>query len=544
MTCLALSRRFGSVFAIGGSDGVVYIYNIGSTDPLLWLKTQKSLGKVVTLTFDDFEDQLCVVHESGEICVWDLETERLARNWHIKNASAVRKTAVHPFGGLLALLTHQSGSSPQIELWDLRRQSLAHVYIVGDKISTEGSAESSNFGFSLSFAPDGLSLVVGAKGGAYVFDLSAGTLKHILRDDADSNTTSIGALAFHPLEPLLVTGSTSGKVTLFDYATFSKMEIPTHQRGMSNSAISQISWSEDGTTLMALSQDNLLLWNTRRTHAIQPVETLSLEHDTGRSLSSANSGSQGIENASKGAFGSDSFRQCSYGFDSYAIVLTFEKSSKSLTTWYYNLQKLGLMTSTTSSTQISPTSPELSERKAEKSKENESSNSEPEAIDEESIFSQLTSQSNKTLYTLRNRLDHLKSLRATLSGKSAPSLLAAIAKQPSAVRSELLGELISSRLIQSSLNISPATVGPQGLAPQTNEDFGSFLLLLKQCLKHMSEHHQLASLNYLETIIPDLSFVSPEKFEVIEDEIAKLATSPPSQVSSKAAEILQALSPQ
>ena len=475
---------------IGSSDGAVSVYNIGSTEPLLWLQTQEPLGKVLAMSFDDSEEQLCVVHETGEVCFWDLDSELLARTWKMKSGVLVSSAAVHPSGRILAL---QSPS--QIELWDIRNHALANVYAT-EALQVPHSAP-------LTFSPDGLHLVCGGKGGALVFDLQSGLLAHTLCDPSDA-TASITALAFHPFEPLLITGSSSGKLTLFDFVNFSKLELRAHQNSPS-APISQLAWSFDGSCLMALSSEHLLLWNTRRTHAIQAVEMLAIDGPLPKTA------------------------LASFGFESYAIVLTFD--DKMLTTSYCNLQSLGLIQGSNI--------PSISDTKTDKiiSESTEPESTEP--LEDEALFAQLTS--SKNMYKLRNRLDHLKSLRATWSGKSAPSILASIQKQPSAVRPELLGELLCSRIIETSLNISPATVSPTGLSSPTNEDFGTFLLLLKQSLKHMSNHHQLAALNYISTLIPDLILVCPEKFDVIQEEISKLSEGPKTSVSVKAKEVLSAL---
>lgn len=496
VSCLALSRRFGSVFVLGSSDGIVCVYNIGSTEPLLWLQTQEPLGKVLAISFDDSEEQLCVVHESGEVCIWDLDSELLARTWKIdKSVLSAKATAatIHPSGRVLAL-----ASGSQIQLWDIRNHALAIVYPL--------TAEHNPTPASLLFSPDGLHLVCGGRGGTLIFDLERGVLARTLSDPSDADG-SITALSFHPFEPLLVTGSSSGKLALFDFTTFAPLDLPTHQNSPS-APIAQVSWSFDGACLMALSSEHLLLWNSRRTHAIQAAEMLAIDGPLARTA------------------------LVSFGFDSYAIVLTFD--DKLLSTCYYNLQSLGLLHHSASSPS--------SEAKREKQNLASAPISEPEPIEpseNDTLFAQL--MNSKNLYKLRNRLDHLKSLRATWSGKSAPSILISVSKQPSAVRAELLGELISARIIETALNISPATVSPTGLATQTNEDFGTFLLLLKQNLKNMTAHHQLAALNYIAQLIPDLSLVCPEKFDAIQDEVVRLSNEGTAPVSSKAKEVLAAL---
>lgn len=482
---------------IGSSDGVVCVYNIGSTEPLLWLQTQERLGKVLAISFSDSEEQLCVVHESGEVCIWDLDSELLARTWKMKSGVEVSSAAIHPSGRVLALA---SRSPAQIELWDVRN----HALIISYPLSSHNVPSST----SLSFSPDGLHLVCGGTGGTLVFELERGSLIQTLSDPSDTAST-VTALAFHPFEPLLVTGSSSGKLTMFDFTNFSNLELPSHQNSPS-APIAQVSWSSEGACLMALSSEHILLWNSRRTHAIQAVDVLAIDSPLAKSS------------------------MASFGFDSYAIVLMFD--DKLLTTCYYNLQSLGLL----QGSNVSPPSEEKSEKQSSPTSV-QTDNDSAEPVEDDTLFSQL--MGSKNLYKLRNRLDHLKSLRATWSGKSAPSILASVSKQPSAVRAELLGELLSARIIEAALNISPATVSPTGLATPTNEDFGTFLLLLKQNIKHMTDHHQLAALNYLAQLIPDLAFVCLEKFDVIQDEVAKLAESSTSSlVAIKAKEVLVALS--
>ena len=111
--------------------------------------------------------------------------------------------------------------------------------------------------------------------------------------------------------------------------------------------------------------------------------------------------------------------------------------------------------------------------------------------------------------------------------KSGPSIWQAISKQASATRPELIGELLCGRIVEVALNITPSTVGPNGLTATTGEELSQFLSLLKSNIRLMSDPHQLASLDYLHQLVNDLIDVCPEKFEPILEEL-EIISSPPS----------------
>jgi WD40 repeat protein len=481
VTCLALSRRFGSILASSTSDGHIYIFSIGITDPLMVLQCVNGDGKVVALSFDVCEELLLAVYSSGEICVWNLESEEIVRQWRTKNVSLA--ATFHPSGVFVALL-----QASQIELWNLQNKSLIHVYPLSEKYKSSST---------LLFSPDGLYLVCGAtdngKASALVFDLERGCIVHSLCDASDSNA-SVCALAFHPEEAILAIGSLSGKVTFWDFVTFQSLDSPAPQTLVS-SKINQLSWSYDGSCLMAMVHNYIHIWKTRPSNSIQFVETLTID-------------------------GASKINQLSFGFDSYAIVTCC--SGITITTWFFNLQSLGLCQTRTNK----PSNESTTE------KSNDPPTSEPEVVEDEALIAQLSN--NKALYTLRNRLDHLKTLRATLAGKTSPSIWLALSKQASATRPELLGELLSGRIVEASLNINSATLGPNGLTQTTSEDLTLFLNLLKPNLKLMSESHQMAALTYLHQLVNDLANVCPEKFDGILEEVLKLSELNSGSVGQKA----------
>lgn len=499
VSCLALSQRYGSIVALGYVDSSISIYSIGNPEPLMLLQGPSDAGAVSTLSFDVLEEVLVATFGGGLVCIWDLDSEVLMRKWKAKERVMAAK--VHPFAGLVALLF----SASQIELWHIQHKTLVQTYSLGDKYKALST---------LDFSPDGQHLACGAtdstgKPCVAVISLESGSVVHSLRDSSDT-TGSITSLKFHPKEPILATTSSSGKVAMFDFSKFEPIAFPTPP-----SAVSQLCWSQDGDCLTALGSKNVSIWKTASISEAKILETLAIEP-------------------------TDSFAQLSFGFESFAILTTCV--DRMLVVSYYQLQTLGLFGSDASKSQIDSKIDKTSEvTLGEEETSSPPSNGSNSVItsEDEAALSKLAQ--SKLLYTLKNRLDHLKTLRTTLAAKPSQSVLQTVLKQPSATRPELLGELIAGRIVELSLNITPATIGgPNGLSNATSEDLATFVSLLKQHLRHMSETHQLASLAYVLQLVRDLSTICPEKFEPLLEEISRLSTEATSvPVSEKANEILE-----
>jgi WD40 repeat protein len=464
---MVLSRRYGSVLACGGTDGDVKIYTIGNEEPIMILKTVVATSAVQSLLFDSNEETLLVLYKTGQICVWDLESAELVRMWKVEGAVAA---AIHPFGICVAIL-----STSQIELWDLHRKCLIHLYPLTDKFKSAST---------ICFSPDGLSLVCGAseggKSSALVFDLERGSIAHALTNTNDSGA-AVCTLAFHPTECFLATGSTSGKVTIYDFAKLSVVPCPEPPEPLQG-RVQQLTWSPDGSSLMALVPGCVSIWNSSPMTSIQYYNSLSIPTQS-------------------------EFDQIAFGFDSYALITS--STGNSVSTWYYNLNQIGLC--------VIPANKVTTETHSDKGDENASLD---DPGDDSSLMEQISN--NKLLYTLRNRLDHLKTLRATWSGKTSTNIFAALSKQASATRPELLGELLAARIIENALNLGPSTVTSKGLTQQTGDDLNSFLVILNQSLKDMSEPHQMFALNYLQQLLQDLLSICPERFSIMQEELLKL----------------------
>lgn len=469
---MGLSSRFGSILAVGNTENHVHVYAVGSVDPLLVLSGPTGAQNATRIFFDPTEEYLVVIYQSGHICVWDLVQEELVRAWVIQGS--VLAAAMHPIGNVLALLRPRS-----IELWNVQLKTLIHNYVIPESKYTAPS--------SILFTPDGLNLVCGAsyeaKAAVLVFNLERGSLTHTLVDPSDTQA-HVTSLAFHPNELLLATGSSSGKVALYEFNLASLAPAQSHI-SPSATAINQLLWPAPGSCLLALSSTQLTVWSTP-SGAVQYVDAL------------------GFLEASQ--------RNISFGFGHYAIIVS-STSGSTMATSFFNLQNFGLF--------MAPFPPQTPEDTKESPLSASSNQVEDPAIDDDSLISSWSD--NMLVLKLRTRLDYLKSLRAAWSGKSNPSILSALSKQASAAKPELLSELMTYNIVESALNIDVSTVGSTGLSLQSSEELNHLVAALKATLKTLPESKQLAALDYLESIIPPLSTTYLDKFALLKEVLSKMA---------------------
>ena len=247
VTSLALSSD-GKLLAAGASDGSIVVWDL--EQGVSRRRFAGHTATVVSLSFSHDAKSLASTAADRAVRVWDLsrdagETLEPA-GANERPAGGITDLDVSPDGQLLAVARWNS----EMELRDLQ---------TGELRRTLGSSEVRHVAFS----PDGRRIALGLENGRVeIRDVASGQTLHTLEDESPESAYQIGRVTFSPDGRYLAHGhgwmawlgpNYENRVELWDVESGTlEASLPV------DNSVSGLSFTPDGNTLAAVSQDGIL----------------------------------------------------------------------------------------------------------------------------------------------------------------------------------------------------------------------------------------------------------------------------------------------
>lgn len=235
-----------AVVASGSNDRGLRLWDTQSGQCLRALEGH--VGRVRSVAYSADGNLLVSATYSYEIKVWD-PTKGICLNTFQMPGEWCWDIALSPDGETLAI----SSGDNSIHLWHVPTGELLNT-LVGEK----------HYALGLAFSPTGKFLVTSRMNIVQIWDLDSGQCIQTLRDEE-----WVWSVAFHPQEPLLVTGGNDGSVKLWD---LNQGQCICPMRGHS-ALILSVTFSADGQLIASGSFDRTVrIWNRRTGECIQVLE--------------------------------------------------------------------------------------------------------------------------------------------------------------------------------------------------------------------------------------------------------------------------------
>ena len=208
------------------------------------------------------------------IRLWDTDTGKLRGT--LEGYGEILALAFSPDGTILA--SSERGADHLIRLWRVADQQLQNA-LFGH----------TNWTYTLSFSPDGKTLVSGSSDHTVrLWDVHTGKLKHLLEEHRDD----VNAVTFSPDGKLLASASRDGTIQLWD-VRIGGLSAILDQNTRFPMEVETIAFSPDNTTLASAIEDQIWFWDTSTSQVIRILEghetdviTLAFSPD-GRTIASA-----------------------------------------------------------------------------------------------------------------------------------------------------------------------------------------------------------------------------------------------------------------
>lgn len=243
VTSASFGQKSGRLMTVGGDDGSLQLWHVGSTNCIMTLPALTS--SVQSTKFNQSEEILCAGSKSGFLRIYDLSTSKVLR--HLSgHKAAIRGIDFHPYGDFLA----SCSDDHKARMWDIRRKGCIYTYKDHtDKINC------------VQFSPDGKWIAATSDDNTCkIWDITAGKLLHELKD----HNGPVKCLQFHPREFLLATGSTDRTSKVYDVEQFKLLTTS----GLESNPIEKVAFADTGEHLYTASQDcfKLYSWEPKCLH--------------------------------------------------------------------------------------------------------------------------------------------------------------------------------------------------------------------------------------------------------------------------------------
>jgi WD40 repeat protein len=242
--------------AVGGSDGMILVWNIATGENLLNIKAHNgySFGLVFT---SDSKKLISAGVDDQSIKIWDLDSGICLKSW--QSSASVYRIALTADDGILAC----SGENGNLLLWDVRtgqllKELIGHVgHVVGVAFQPQGTLlASSSFDSMIK-----------------LWDLTTGECIHTLTE----HTQLAWSVAFNALGTQLISTSLDTSIKLWDVKTGACIQtMQVH----SKAAIEGL-FSPDGQFIVSSSQDlTVRIWAAVQSDEWQCIKVLQGHHNS------------------------------------------------------------------------------------------------------------------------------------------------------------------------------------------------------------------------------------------------------------------------
>ena len=236
VTCLSIGNLSQNIFATGGEDCVVHVWNSEAKN--IW-KLNGNKTPIECVCFNPNEEYVASGSRSGSIKIFDISEGKVARNLR-GHPTTTNSLFYHPHADILL-----SGSfDTQVKAWDLRNKECLMTCPGHEKQIT-----------CVRFSPDGRWLVTAGQDGKVIFwDVVAGKVINTIKCTTGSYALQ---MEFSPTELYLAVSTSARVVVVYDCEDNFECICTTPAE---SSQIRRICFSDQGRTLHVASDGNLRVY--------------------------------------------------------------------------------------------------------------------------------------------------------------------------------------------------------------------------------------------------------------------------------------------
>lgn len=279
--CASLAN-WRDLLASGHEDGTVCLWDLRTSAPLRTLNGHG--GPVRCVAFAPDGSWLASGSDDGTIRIWDPASGVFVACKGLHNGP-VKCLAAHPGSALLA----SGGQDKSVRLWDPRSGKLLRGW--------QGLGGEVN---AVTFSPDGSAIAYASGVEIKLRDLAEGSDVHSVRVlRLEDEGTS---LAYGPDGVTMVTGTTSGRVSVWDL----RYRTPVHTHQWSGSPVTAIVWAHDGSAVFygntngSIGSRDMVSGEHRDLTQTQPIVGLALDSERHALASASTDGTIRIWNTRRG----------------------------------------------------------------------------------------------------------------------------------------------------------------------------------------------------------------------------------------------------
>lgn len=227
----------GKSIAGASNDGIVYLWDINSSEQRKTLQTHKNV--VESLAFSPDGSTFATGSWDDTISIWNVKSGK-----HRKTLSGHNSSVYHISFGPDSDTLVSGSTDGTVRLWDVNTGSHKNI----------GTGHIQNV-YNIWFSPDGKTLISKSFGGLHLWDVKTGEHKRTLK----GHSKHIICFSYNPDGKSFATGSEDKTIRLWDAISGNTERILKGHTG----SIYKISYSPDGKTIATGSSDKTVrLWDT------------------------------------------------------------------------------------------------------------------------------------------------------------------------------------------------------------------------------------------------------------------------------------------
>ena len=234
VNCVSIGRRTGKVYASGGEDRLLNLWQIGGKSPIITFGPFQS--SLTTCTFSDNEDKILAGNNGGTVMLFNLNEQRNEATWSA-HRSAVNDVCFHTQNKSLIVTCGYDG---KVNLLSKQQRHPVQWFA-----NHKGPAN------TVDISPDGRFIATGGDDKTVrIFDLDMG--KEISKFSTHSDRVT--CVRFHPSEPILCSCSDDRSLKFYDLEMNKEIDV---SYPLDSQSVSLVRFAPNDPCLCSLSQDCL-----------------------------------------------------------------------------------------------------------------------------------------------------------------------------------------------------------------------------------------------------------------------------------------------